>query len=362
MKPEDEHKTAFRSHHGHFESKVMSYGLTSAPATFQEVMNTILAPLLRRGVLVFIDDILVYSSTLEEHVKLLRQVCQILTEHQLKVKRFKCFFARASLTYLGHVISARGVSTDTKNIVAMQTWPVPSNTKEVRGFLGLAGYYRKFVRNFGVISSLLTDLLKKNVVFCWTSEHEASFQSLKQALLSAPVLALPDFKKPYEIETDASDIGIGAVLMQAGHPIAFLSKALGPKSRGLSTYEKESLAILMVVEKWRSYLQFAEFVIRTNQRSLVHLEDQWLATPWQVKAMTKLQGLHYRLLYKKGMKNRAADALSRRQGASLVVLIAIILVCRPGLPQFRKATLRMKGIKNCSRSWRWGLLTVPLIT
>lgn len=311
MKPEDEHKTAFKTHNGHFEFRVMSYGLTGAPATFQGLMNTVLAPLLRKGVLVFIDDILIYSKDLTDHVLKLRQVFQILHVHQLKVKRSKCSFAQSTLTYLGHVISKDDVSTDPKNIQAVQQWAVPANVKEVRGFLGLAGYYRKFVRHFGVISRPLTDLLKKHVVFVWTSTHQTAFEALKAALISAPVLALPDFSKVFEIETDASDNRVGVVLMQAGHPLAFLSKALGPKNRGLSTYEKECMAILLAVDQWRSYLQFGEFIIRTDQRSLVHLRDQRLATPWQQKAMTKLLGLQYKLLYKKGLENKAADTLSR---------------------------------------------------
>lgn len=195
MKPEDEHKTAFKTHQGHYEFRVMSYGLTGAPATFQGLMNTIFAPFLRKGVLVFIDDILVYSRNLEDHVKLLRAVLETLTKHQLKVKRSKCAFAQSSLTYLGHVISAHGVTTDTKNIQSVRNWPVPQNVKEVRGFLGLAGYYRKFVKHFGIMSLPLTDLLKKHVVFHWTSETQAAFEALKTALTTAPVLALPYFSK-----------------------------------------------------------------------------------------------------------------------------------------------------------------------
>lgn len=140
-------------------------------------------------------------------------------------------------------------------------WPLPASAKELRSFLGLAGYYRKFVRNFGVICRPLTNLLKKNTMFIWTSEHDTSFAALKSALSSAPVLALPDFTKTFCIETDASDTGVGAVLMQASHPLAFISKALRSKNRGLSTYEKEYMAILLAVEHWRSYLQLGEFQI-----------------------------------------------------------------------------------------------------
>lgn len=328
MKPEDVPKTAFKTHNGHYEFRVMSFGLTGPPATFQGLMNTVFSPLLRKGVLVFIDDILVYSSTLDEHVTLLRQVLQLLTQHNLKVKRSKCTFAQSSLVYLGHVISCAGVSTDPKNIQAVQRWPVPVIVKEVRGFLGLAGYYRKFVRYFGVISRPLTDLLKKNVVFVWTLEHQAAFDALKASLTSAPVLALLDFHKTFEIETDASDKGVGAVLMQASHPLAFLSKALGPRNQGFSTYGKECLAILLAVDHWRPYLQFGEFVIRTDQRSLIHLGDQHLATPWQQKAMTKLLGLQYRLVYKRGLDNKAADALSRHPHSDLVQSCALS-VCVP---------------------------------
>lgn len=151
-------------------------------------------------------------------------------------------------------------------------------------------------------------------MFCWTDLEATAFRELKKALVTAPVLALPDFKIQFELETNASDRGIGAVLRQGKHPVAFLSKALGPRNRALSTYEKEGLAILMAVEHWRTYLQHAEFVIHTDQRSLVHLEDQRLATPWQQKIMAKLLGLRYRIVYKRGVDNRVADALSRRTG------------------------------------------------
>lgn len=145
--------------------------------------------------------------------------------------------------------------------------------------MGLAGYYRRFVRHFGIISKPLTSLLKKHSLFIWTPEHAAAFQALKTALCQSPVLALPNFAKPFTIETDASDVGVGDVLMQEGHPLAFMSKALGVKSRGLSTYEKEFMAILLAVQLWRPYLQFQEFVILIDQKSLTQLTEQRLHTP-----------------------------------------------------------------------------------
>jgi hypothetical protein len=158
----------------------------------------------------------------------------------------------------------------------------------------------------------LSNLLRKNTPFVWTCETQASFQALKDALVSAPVLALPDFSKEFVVETDASDNGIGAVLMQGDHPIAFVSKPLGPFTRGLSTYEKEYLAILLAVEKWRCYLQHAEFLIRTDHSSLASISEQRLHTLWQQKVFTKLLGLQFRITYRKGSENRVADALSRR--------------------------------------------------
>ncbi|WVZ85511.1 hypothetical protein U9M48_032433 [Paspalum notatum var. saurae] len=312
MEEADQAKTAFQTHHGHFEYTVMPYGVTGGPATFQQVMNTVLDSVLRKFVVVFIDDILIYSKTWDDHLKHIQQVFQILLHHQFKVKLSKCQFAKEELHYLGHLISRHGVSTDPEKVQTIKNWLTPSSVKDVRGFLGLAGYYRRFVKNFGLIRKPLTNLLKKGALFVWTEPQQSAFDALKQALVSAPVLALPDFSKPFTIETDASEIGIGAVLQQAGHPIAFVSKALGIKNQKLSTYEKECLAILMAVEKWRSYIQQTEFIIKTDHKSLTHLDDKRLSTPWQHKALTKLMGLQYRICYKKGVDNKVADALSRQ--------------------------------------------------
>ncbi|WVZ50528.1 hypothetical protein U9M48_001773 [Paspalum notatum var. saurae] len=301
-----EPKTAFQTHLGHFEYRVMSFGLCGAPGTFQGAMNVTLQPLLRKCVLVFFDDILVYSKSFSERLDHLRQVFQLLSADKLS----KCSFAQHQIAYLGHIISDEGVSTDSSKVEAITSWPVPQNVKELRSFLGLAGYYRKFIKHFAIIAQPLSSLLKKHAVFSWSSEQQTAFDTSKAALSSAPVLAVPNFAKPFCIETDASALGIGAVLLQDGHPLAFISKPLGPKTAGLSTYEKEYLAILLAVEQWRSYLQHQEFHIYTDQRSLTHLTDQRLNTPWQQKVFSKLLGLQYRVIYKAGANNRVADALS----------------------------------------------------
>jgi hypothetical protein len=170
----------FQTHQGHYEYTVMPYGLTGAPATFQFVMNYILAPLLRKCVVVFIDDILIYSATFEEHVEHVKQVFQLLQHHQFRVKLSKCSFAQQQLRYLGHVLSPNCVSTYPSKIADVQNWLTPSCTKDVRSFLGLAVYYRRFVKDFGMLARPLTELLKKGVLFVWTEVDELAFQLLKK--------------------------------------------------------------------------------------------------------------------------------------------------------------------------------------
>lgn len=253
MAVQDEMKTAFKAHHGHFQFHVMPFGLTNAPATFQCLMNAVFQQQMRKCVLIFMDDILVYSPTLETHVIHLHQVFQVLQKLQLYAKRSKCSFAVNQIEYLGHIISDKGVSIDPTKIESMVKWPVPSSHTELRGFLCLTGYYRKFVMGYGMLAKPLTSLLQQKQ-FTWSSLAQTSFDALKAAMVSTPVLGLPDFGETFVIETDACDSGIGAVLSQRGHPIAFYNKALGVANSKLSTYEKEFLAILMAVEKWRYYL------------------------------------------------------------------------------------------------------------
>jgi hypothetical protein len=310
MLPTDEHKTAFKTHQGHYQFKVMPFGLTNAPATFQCIMNQVLQPFLRQFVLVFLDDILIYSKSIEDHIHHLQKVLETLRTHQLYLKASKCSFAQQSIDYLGHIISAEGVSTDPAKTQAMLHWPVPTSFTELRAFLGLTGYYRKFVQNYGILAKPLTVLLR-NKQFQWNEQANTAFHQLKQAMITTPVLALPNFQAQFTVETDACIDGVGAVLMQNGQPIAYLSKALGDKHKNLSIYEKEFLALIMAVDKWRHYLQRQEFIILTDHRSLAYLSDQHLHSDLQKKAMTKLMGLQFKIKYRKGKENMAADALSR---------------------------------------------------
>lgn len=269
------------------------------------------------------DDILIYSTSLQDHKNHLQEVFSILRVNKLFVKGTKCSFSQPKLEYLGHVISAEGVATDPEKIKAVQSWPTPTNIKQLRGFLGLSGYYRKFIQGYGTISKPLTELLKKNISFVWSSTVNEAFLALKEALVKAPVLALPDFSKPFTLHTDASGVDIGAVLSQHGHPIAYLSKTLSSRSQAFSTYEKECLALIMAVEKWKSYLQHQQFTIFTDHKSLIHLEEQQLTNSVQHQAFCKLLGLQYQVKYKQGAANGAADALSRQYQHHSVSAISI---------------------------------------
>jgi hypothetical protein len=193
------------------------------------------------------------------------------------------------------------------------------------GFLGLTGYYRKFVSRYGIIAKPLTELLTKKG-FRWSEKAQAAFELLKECMLNTPVLALPNFNRPFSIETDACDTGIGAVLVQDGHPVAYFSKALGMRNQKLSTYEKEFLAVMMAVDKWRPYLQRGPFIIITDHKSLCNLGDQQLYTELQRKAMSKLVGLQFRFQYKRGAENSAVDALSR---VGHLLSVNALSVCQP---------------------------------
>lgn len=272
MDVKDVPKTSFSTHMGHFEFVVMPFGLTNAPATFQVLMNRILAEHLRKFVLVFFDDILIYSKTLQEHVEHVSKAMEILRTNQLFAKRSKCVFGQRQVEYLGYVISDAGVATDPEKIRAVREWPTPTNITELRGFLGLAGYYRRFIQNFGVICRPMFDSLKK-MGFKWEEKQQQSFDEIKSRLAQAPVLALLDFTQPFILEADASGSGIGAVLMQGGRLIAYISKAIGPRAAGYSTYDKEALAILEALKKWKHYFMGTSVIIRTDQASLRYINE-----------------------------------------------------------------------------------------
>ena len=221
IKEEDIPKTAFRTRYGHYEFMVMSFGLTNAPATFMDLMNRVFKDFLDKFVIVFIDDILVYSSTEEEHEHHLRLVLQRLREHRLYAKFSKCEFWLPQVAFLGHVVGKDGILVDPSKIEAVKNWPRPASVSEVRSFLGLAGYYRRFVEGFSKIAVPLTALTKKSMRFNWSDKCEASFQELKQRLITAPVLSLPKDNGKFVVYWGASKMGLGCVLIQEGRVIAY---------------------------------------------------------------------------------------------------------------------------------------------
>jgi len=231
----------------------MPFVLTNAPATFQSVMNELFRPYMRRFVLVFFDDILVYNLDVETHLKHLEVFLQIRLQNRFYANEKKCHFGCTRISYLGHMITSEGDSADPTKIEAMVKWPQPKNITKLRGFLGLTGYYRRFVAGYGKIAKPLTELLKKGK-FEWSVEGTSAFEALKEAVICLPTLALPDFEKPFVIETDALGTGIGAVLSQDKRPIAFISQGFSSKGRVKSVYERKLLAIVFVVDKWKHYL------------------------------------------------------------------------------------------------------------
>jgi hypothetical protein len=250
MKEADIPKMAFCTHEGHYEFLVMPFGLCNAPSTIQSLMNHVFHPFLRHFVLVLFDDILIYRKTWIDHLTHVDQVLHLLSKHQLFLKQSKCAFGASEVEYLGHLVGKDGIRVDPKKIEAMQDWPHPKTLKSLRGFLGLTGYYRKFVKNYEKIAAPLMALLK-NTSFTWTLVVAQAFQTLKTTMCTTLVLALPDFTKTFVLECDASGKGIGDVLMQEGHPLAFTSEQLSERNLGKPIYEKEMLAILHAVELWQ---------------------------------------------------------------------------------------------------------------
>lgn len=280
MHEDDIAKTAFRTHHGHYEYRVMPFGLCNAPSTFQAAMNELLCPYLRKFVAVFFDDILIYSTSLAEHLQHLELVFLKLIEGHYFLKQSKCLLGQRKLEYLGHIISQHGVQADPEKIKAMVEWPIPTSVTALRGFLGLTGFYRKFIRGYAAIASPLTQLLRKDA-FLWNDIAQQAFEALKVAMSEAPMLVLPDFSIPFVLETDASGSAMGAVLMQNGHPIAFFSKPFCPRLLRSSTYVRELHAITTAVKKWRQYLLGHPFTIFTDHKSLKELIAQVIQTPEQ---------------------------------------------------------------------------------
>ena len=294
----------------------MPFGLTNAPATFQSLMNDIFRDMLDVCVVVYLDDILVYSKNDEDHEKHVRQVLQRLREHQLYARPSKCTFFTDTVEYLGHIIGPDGIKPNPALVKAIIEFPQPRTLKELQSFLGLANYYRKFIKNYSKISLPLTDALQnasnsRPVIF--TDAMIQAFNGLKKALTNDPCLKLSDPDGEYEVTTDASEdeATVGAVLTQYGHPIAFESKKLNPHQRNYPVHDKEMCAIMHALDRWRPFLLGRHFKVYTDHRSLVYLKTQPNLNQRQLRWMERAADYDCEILYKPGKENVVADALSR---------------------------------------------------
>ncbi|KAF8054126.1 hypothetical protein N665_1346s0001 [Sinapis alba] len=284
MKEGDEWKTAFKTKRGLYEWLVMPFGLTNGPSTFMRLMNHVLRAYICKFVVVYFDDILIYSTSLEDHLEHLEKVLKTLRQEHLYANLKKCTFCTDQLVFLGFVVSSQGLKVDEEKIKAVQDWPTPTTIGHVRSFHGLASFYRRFVKDFSTLSAPLTSVIKKDVVFKWGTEQEEAFQKLKDSLTNAPVLVLSNFDKTFEIECDASGTGIGTVLTQ------------GVRS----------------LETWQHYLLSKEFVIHPDHETLKYLRGQTTLKKRHARWLEFVESFPYVIKYKKGKENIVADALSRR--------------------------------------------------
>jgi hypothetical protein len=272
IKEGDEWKTAFKTKYELYEWLDMSFGLTNAPSTFMRLMNHVLRAFIGKFVVVYFDDILIYSKDLNEHIEHLKYVFDVLKCEKLYANFKKCNFCMEKVVFLGYVVGTTGIEVDEEKVKAIKEWPTPKSITEVRSFYGLASFYRRFVKDFSTLAAPLIEVIKKNVGFHWGADQENAFATIKDRFCSALVLALPDFNKIFEIECDALGIGIGAVLMQDRQPIAFFSEKLSGASLKYPTYDKELYALVRALETWQHYLWPREFVIHTDHESLKHLK------------------------------------------------------------------------------------------
>ncbi|GAU51804.1 hypothetical protein TSUD_415920, partial [Trifolium subterraneum] len=320
VKTEDVPKTAFRTRYGHYEYTVMPFGVTNAPGVFMEYMNRIFHSFLDKFVVVFIDDILVYSKSEEKHKEHLRIVLQILKEKKLYVKLSKCEFWLEEVSFLGDVISSGGIVVDPAKVDAVTKWGTPESVSEIRSFLGLAGYYRRFIEGFSKMALPLTLLTRKDQAFVWDEKCEKSFQELKEKLTTAPVLILPDAKESFVVYCDASKLGLGGVLMQKGKVVAYASRQLKVHERNYPTHDLELAAVVFALKVWRHYLYGSRFEVFSDHKSLKYLFDQKELNMRQRRWLEFLKDYDFELSYHPGKANVVADALITSNSVKLGML------------------------------------------
>lgn len=319
IKEGDEWKTAFRTKFGHFEYLVMPFGLTNAPATFQRYINSVLSGYIFDFVVAYLDDILIYSKTLEEHVQHVKKVLRRLGDAKLRLKLKKCEFHVQETDFLGHRITLEGIQTDKDKVQAILEWPIPTNVKELQSFIGLINYYRRYIEGYAKIMKPLFDLLRKDKAYEWTDDQQRAFDEAKKRITSAPILIQHDPEKPTTIETDASDYAIGARMTQPGQdgkprPVAFYSRKLTPAELNYEIHDKELLAIVTAFRTWRVYLEGAKHTIQviSDHKNLTYFTTTKVLTRRQARWAEILANYDFVIKHCKGNENGQADALSRR--------------------------------------------------
>ena len=318
-------KTAFRTRYGHYEFTVMPFGLTNAPAVFMDLMNRVCKPYLDKFVIVFIDDILIYSKTETEHKNHLRAILDLLRQEQLYAKFSKCEFWLKEVQFLGHIVNNQGIHVDPAKIEAIKNWKAPTTPTEVRSFLGLAGYYRRFIRNFSKLATPLTALTHKGKIYEWGSKQEEAFQTLKEMLCNAPILALPEGNEDFVVFCDASNQGLGCVLMQRGKVIAYASRQLKTNERNYTTHDLELGAVVFALKTWRHYLYGTKCVVFTDHKSLQHIFDQKELNMRQRRWAELLSDYDCEIRYHPGKANVVADALSRKVHVKSILLTCVLV-------------------------------------
>jgi hypothetical protein len=315
---EDVPKSAFRTPFGLYQFKVLTFDLTNAPATFQSVMNDMLRPYVRKFVVVYLDDILIFSKTAEEHLSHLRQVLQTLRENQFYANPKKCDFMKEEISFLGHRVSANGLKVDPEKVRSVADWKVPKDVHGVRSFLGLANYFRRFLQGYSKMVVSLTNLTRKDKRWDWTKECQEAFEKVKQALTNAPVLAPPELGKPFELVSDASGVGLGAVLLQDGRPVAFESRKLSPAEQNYTVTEQEMLGVIHALKTWRCYLEGSDFTVVTDHCPNTFFDTQANLSRRHARYSEFLSRFKFDWEYRPGRTN-VANPLSRNPLQSVLL-------------------------------------------
>ena len=315
LHPDDAEKTAFTTPRGLFEFKVMPFGLCNAAATFERLMERILSGLHWKTCLIYLDDVIVFADSFQAHIDRLAEVFERLRKGGLKISPGKCCLLKQEVSFLGHVVSKDGISTDPSKVEAVRNWPVPQNVHDVRSFLGTCSYYRRFIRNFASIAKPLHKLTEKQTQFKWTNECQAAFQTLKDTLLTAPILGYPDMSLPFVLDTDASAFGIGAVLSQIidgqERVIAYFSRSLSKTERNYCVTRRELLAIVEAIKHFHHYLYGAIFKVRTDHGALSWLMNFKNPEGQIARWLEVMASYNFSIQHRPGRLHGNADGLSR---------------------------------------------------